>query len=74
MTGHTANTLPFRAEATANPAGIRHTMTAIAKPTSSPPSAACQAGRRSTPNKIKTTAIGSSATRNDSSKAVRNGS
>jgi len=44
-------------ELIANAVGIRHTVMVIMRPTTSPASAACQAGRLTTPSKTSTTSM-----------------
>jgi hypothetical protein len=68
ITGHSAKTAPSAAAASARPAGIFQTITATASATPSPASAACQAGRLSTPSMMSRVAIGSNATAADSAR------
>ncbi len=73
MIGHTAKVAPSAIDASASPIGNCHKPTAITSPTISPPSDACQAGRRRTPNSTSTVTTGSVAMINDGSRAPATG-
>src|SRR5271168_4491856 len=59
--------MPAPTESSASPVGMPHTPTAMMMPATSPASEACQAGRRKTPSMTSATAIGTTATRKESS-------
>ena len=65
MTGQSAKVAPLSIDWSAGITGICHGPTATPKATSRAPSPACQAGRRSTPSRMTSVAIGNTATQKE---------
>ena len=66
MIGQIAKTMPSSVLSSARPTGMCHSPIAVSRPAASPPTEACQAGRRSTPSITSTVAIGTAATMKES--------
>jgi len=74
ITGSKAKVAPRPMLRTASPTGMLHTVTATSRPTSSPARAACQAGKRTIPNRTSTTTMGINPTRNERKRLCPTGS
>src|SRR5262249_35981626 len=72
-TGHTANTAPLLIAPSASLSGNRHGPMATARPTTSPATEACQAGRRKAPSIASTVTIGKAATTTEGTTAPATG-